>query len=204
MRGLSAQSYNDHEVARMSIPRPSKSTLAIATAGLTIAGMGMWSTSANADNGITGTIDPGTLDTALTDASFGGAIPYSFSASTETASTTLSIEDLRGTGAGWKISVEASNLVSGADTIPNTGLSFSAVGNPVLVDGQAIDPTNGPLRSGPTTASLNSARELVEAQANYGEGSYTQALTLDVQIPALQDAGTYSGTFTITEADPDA
>lgn len=174
----------------------------IGIAGLTLIGTGL-AAPASADNGISGTVDPGSLTKALSDASFGSAIPYSFSSSTQSANTTLSVADMTGTGDGWDVKVSATSLSAAgtSDTIPNTGLSFSAVDNPVHVAGQAIN-GGGPVRSGTTTASLDTSRSLLEAQAGSGEGSYTQALVLAVQLPALLDAGTYTGTFTVTSVAP--
>ncbi len=183
--------------------RLTKVTAALAAAGLAVAGAGVLAPAANATDDITGTITGGAFTQSLSTASF-GSVAYSFSSSTQSASTTLSVSDLTGTADGWDITVAvpADLTASGtSDTIDNAGLSFTTVSDPALVAGQPIG-GGGPVKAGTSTASLDSAQSVLEAQAGSGEGSYTQPLTLGVQLPARLDAGTYTGTFTVTKVAP--
>ncbi|CAN5461824.1 hypothetical protein BH20CHL6_BH20CHL6_15370 [soil metagenome] len=54
-------------------------------------------------------------------------------------------------------------------------------------------------RSPPSpVGTLDSARKVVQANAGYGEGTYTQDLGVSLLIPAQSRAGTYTGTLTTT------
>ena len=50
------------------------------------------------------------------------------------------------------------------------------------------------------TSSIGRGRKVVQANAGYGLGTYTQALDVSLTIPAQSRAGTYTGTLTTTIA----
>jgi hypothetical protein len=133
------------------------------------------------------------------------AVSYSHSAQTQTGSMTLTADDSTGSGAGWNVTVLSSAFVySGANSGTNiaaSNFSLSSAAAPVATAGEAVDATNGP--KVPTVSpvgTLDSARKTVQANAAYGEGTYTQALGVSLSIPAMSRAGTYTGTLTTTIA----
>jgi hypothetical protein len=66
-----------------------------------------------------------------------------------------------------------------------------------MTAGQAVDATNGPkVPATSPLATLETARKVIQAEANYGQGTYTQALGVRLVIPGMSRAGTYTGTLT--------
>jgi hypothetical protein len=118
---------------------------------------------------------------------------------------TLTAEDTSGSGAGWNVTVQSSGFtysgVNGGSPIPAANFSITTAAPPVLVSGQAIDPTGGP-KVPPTnaTGTLEVARKTLQAEAGFGQGTYTQALGVSLTIPAQSRAGTYTATLTVTIA----
>jgi hypothetical protein len=107
--------------------------------------------------------------------------------------------------AGWNVTILSSAFVySGVNSgsnIPAANFALTSAAAPVMTSGQAVDATNGP--KVPTTSpvgTLDSARKTVQANAEYGQGTYTQALGVSLTIPAQSRAGTYTGTLTTTIA----
>jgi hypothetical protein len=132
------------------------------------------------------------------------AVAYSHSAQSSTGSMTLTI-DSSTNAAGWNVTILSSAFVySGVNSgsnIPAANFALTSAAAPVMASGQAVDATNGP--KVPTVSpvgTLDSARKTVQANAGYGEGSYTQALGVSLTIPAQSRAGTYTGTLTTTIA----
>jgi len=133
------------------------------------------------------------------------SITLNLSASqTSTASTTLSAQDDRGTGAGWSITLSATDFVSDsiADPsggsgnvtvkIPITAVSFT-VGSVSSSMGQAIDPTYGPKATTSGTLST-SAQRLLNASPGYGMGAYTATADFMLTLPKTTTVNTVSGT----------
>lgn len=139
---------------------------------------------------------------------------YSHSAQTSTGSMTLTADDSTGSNAGWNVTVLTSAFVwtagsGGASTGTNiaaANFSLTSAAAPAMTAGQAVDldtDTTGPdIANGPMVPStspvgtLDSARKTVQANAAYGNGTYTQALGVSLAIPAQSAAGTYTGTLT--------
>jgi hypothetical protein len=131
------------------------------------------------------------------------ALTYSNSAQTNTGTMTLTVDDASGTGAGWNVTILSSDFVytgsNGGTDIPAVNFSLAAAATPVRTAGQAVDATNGP--KVPATSpigTLDSARKVIQANANYGLGTYTQALDVSLSVPAQSRVGTYTGTLTTT------
>jgi hypothetical protein len=134
-----------------------------------------------------------------------GAVNYSHSAQSQTGSMTLTGDDSSGSGEGWNVTILSSAFVysgtNGGTDIAASNFSLSSAAAPVATAGEAVDATNGP--KVPTVSpvgTLDSARKTVQANAGYGEGTYTQALGVSLSIPAQSRAGTYTGTLTTTIA----
>ena len=132
-----------------------------------------------------------------------GSVEYSHSAPPSTGSMTLTADDSSGSGAGWNVTIQSSDFVytganSGTD-IPAANFSLTSAATPAMTAGQAVDGTGGPkVPSTSPVGTLDSARKVIAADANFGKGTYTQALGVSLAIPAQSAAGTYTGTLTTT------
>jgi hypothetical protein len=132
-------------------------------------------------------------------------LSYSNSAQSNTGTMTLNVDDASGTGAGWNVTIQTSSFVySGANNganIPAANLSLTSAAAPAMTAGQAVDATNGPkVPASSPIGTLDSARKVIQANADYGLGTYTQALGVSLSVPAQSRAGTYTGTLTTTIA----
>jgi hypothetical protein len=132
-------------------------------------------------------------------------LSYSNNAQSNAGTMTLTVDDASGTGAGWNVTLQSSAFVySGANSgtdIPAANFSLTAAATPVMTAGQAVDATNGPkVPASSPVGTLDSARKLIQANADYGLGTYTQALSVSLSVPAQSRAGTYTGTLTTTIA----
>lgn len=130
-------------------------------------------------------------------------LTYSNNAQANAGSMTLTVDDASGTGAGWNVTIQSSAFVySGANNgtnIPAANFSLTSAATPVMTAGQAVDVTNGPkVPASSPVGTLDSARKVIQANANYGLGTYTQALGVSLSVPAQSRAGTYTGTLTTT------
>lgn len=127
---------------------------------------------------------------------------YGHADQANTGTMTLSVSDTSDPSAGWNVTIMSSALVySGANggvSIPAANLALTTVGDPVFVSGQAIDATNGPKKVVPATLTLDAARKVIQANAGFGLGSYTQALGVALTVPGQSRAGTYTATLTVT------
>ena len=80
---------------------------------------------------------------------------------------------------------------------PNFSLTSAAA--PVSTDGQSVDAVGGPKAPASSpVGTLDSPRKTVQAEAAFGNGTYTQDLGVNLTVPADSAAGTYTGTLTTT------
>ncbi|MEA2583272.1 MAG: hypothetical protein QOF33_1357 [Thermomicrobiales bacterium] len=133
------------------------------------------------------------------------AVAYSHSAQTQTGTMTLTAADETTEGLGWNVTILSSDFVytgtNGGIAIPAANFAITAANAPVFVSGQAIDPVGGPkVPATSPVGALNSARKVIQAEATFGKGTYTQELNVSLSIPAMSRAGTYTGTLTTTIA----
>ena len=134
------------------------------------------------------------------------SVAYSHSNRSNTGTMTLTADDSTGSGSGWNVTVQSSAFAySGSATdataIPAANFALSSAAAPVATAGQAVDATNGPkVPETSPVGTLDSARKVVQANASYGLGTYTQALGVSLTVPAQSRAGTYTGTLTTTIA----
>ena len=130
-------------------------------------------------------------------------LTYANTAQANTGTLTLTVDDASGTGAGWNVTIQSSAFVysgaNGGTNIPAANFSLTAAATPAMTAGQAVDATNGPkVPASSPIGTLDSARKVIQANANYGLGTYTQALDVSLSIPAQSRVGTYTGTLTTT------
>ena len=151
---------------------------------------------------VTQAVDPGTRTASIANLTL-AAVNYSHSAQTQTGTMTLTADDSTGSGAGWNVTVQSSAFVysgaNGGTNIPAANFALTSAAQPVMTAGQAVDNSSGPkVPNSSPIGTLDSARKTVQAGAGYGQGTYTQALGVELTIPAQSRAGTYTGTLTVT------
>ncbi len=151
---------------------------------------------------VTQSVTSGSLTSSVDDLTL-TSVAYSHVVQNQTGSMTLTTDDQTGTGAGWNVTIQTSDFVysgsnSGTD-IPAANFALSSADAPTMTAGQAIDVTGGPkVPASSPVGTLDSARKVIQANANYGQGTYTQSLDVNLTIPEQSRAGTYTGTLTTT------
>lgn len=127
-----------------------------------------------------------------------------------TGSMTLTADDSRGTGAGWNVTETVSGFLytgsNGGSTIPATAFSITSAGTTASTAGQAIDAEGTQLLpTGPqigtltgVTGALDTPVVVLRAGATFGQGTYTQPLAVNLDVPPQSRVGTYTGTLTTT------
>ena len=180
-----------------------QAVLAVGTASLLIASFAGSAVASAAT--VTTDITGGTLTATIADAT----LPSSIFQNTEhlvTGDLALSAEDTTASGLGWNVTVLSSAFVySGTaaggvlNNIAADQFTLRTAALPVWVSGQVeVDTTAFPAAGRVVPVTLNTARMVVSATAAYGQGSYTQALGVDLLIPAMAPIGTYTATLTVT------
>jgi hypothetical protein len=128
-----------------------------------------------------------------------GTVNLNLSGSTATGTLEdVTVTDTRNTYPGWSVSGQASNFTgtgtAAGATIAGNQLGWvpTAVGS--LMDGATLGGTVAPVSPGLGTT----AATLASAAANCGFGTNVMSANLTLDIPALQTAGPYASTMTIT------
>ena len=170
--------------------------------GAAVAAIGLTTlaSSALAIDTVTQVINGGTLSATVADASL-TAIPFSNAAGLSTGVLFLNVNDARGVGTGWNVTIASSAFdYTGSSPIgidiPNTGFQTTGYGTLVVNAGQAVPP--------PTTevgGTFSAAVPVFEAASGSGSGVYTQPINVSLAIPAQSQAGTYIATLTVTVSD---
>jgi X-Pro dipeptidyl-peptidase len=158
--------------------------------------------SAFAVNTVTQVVNGGALTASIADLTLTAAT-YSHSNQDSSGTMVLTADDSTGTGDGWNVTVQSSAFVysgtNGGTNIPAANFLLTSAATPVQTAGQAVDGTDGP-KAVTTSGTLDVARETIDANANFGQGTYTQDLGVTLTIPGQSRAGTYTGTMTVTIA----
>jgi hypothetical protein len=120
---------------------------------------------------------------------------------TQTYTVPMTVQDTRGTGAGWHLTITSTQFSTGGGT-PNllatnasslTGVTaVCASGTCTAVSNSTGYPVAVPAGSGPPTA-VN----FVSDAANNGMGKFTVTPTVGVFVPQNSFAGTYTSTLTL-------
>lgn len=148
-----------------------------------------------------GTLSVTAADVALSGVTLDGTDQTSTSAA---GSNSWSATDARGTGAGWNLTIEATDFDDGGT---NT-IDISEVGSKFKI--QLLD-TNVTVTAGntkpvsqvatltdiPTTG--GSALKFLSAATDTGMGTYAIAPNFELEVPAETYAATYTSTITVTE-----
>ncbi len=188
-----------HPLARVSL---GLGAAALLTLGTTLSAF------AAADTGAT--ISGGTLSGgALTFATF-GTIALNGAQQTATSAWSIAnVDDARGTGAGWNVSLSLTQLaeyntttlayVTGGKTLATSSIKVTTA--PVV---SLVDSTSSPastITPVATTTALDtgSAVKLLDAAANGGMGTYSFSnMTTTLTVPANAHAATYKSDATVS------
>ena len=121
--------------------------------------------------------------------------------------TSIEVNDLSASDAGWNVTVVSSSLVgtSGAalslhGTIAGNNLSVASYGALAVASGDTVGVTTNIVPGTPAT--IGTPIILLKAPVGYGVGDYTQAFNVGLSMPADSLAGDYAGTLTVTIAPP--
>jgi hypothetical protein len=134
------------------------------------------------------------------------SVAYENAAHDVTGTMVLTVDDSTGSGAGWNVTIQASDFVwvgtaNGGTDIPASAFSLTSASAPTAIAGQAVSValSTGP-QVPPTSpiGTLDSPRKTLVATAAYGAGTYSQDLGVTLTIPPQSRVGVYTGTLTTT------
>ncbi len=111
----------------------------------------------------------------------------------------LTMNDLRGSGAGWNLTMTSTTFTNGTQTLATTASSIASAAVACTAGGTCTNPTNSisyPLTV-PAAATAPAAVKVFNAAANTGMGRFTITPSINVSIPGNSYAGTYNSTLTI-------
>ena len=112
----------------------------------------------------------------------------------------LTINDLRGSGAGWNLTMTSTSFNDGAGhTLATTASSLASSTSACTGGGTCTNPTNSityPLTV-PAAASAPAAVKVFNAAATSGMGRFIVTPSINVSIPGNTYAGAYTSTLTI-------
>jgi hypothetical protein len=171
-------------------------------AGLAVAALLFAPAAAHAANVTsTGTVTGSTLSAATS------ATP-SFSANLDNGDSTqnytipLTVQDTRGTGGGWNITLTSTTFSTGGgspETLSTTASSLTGVTS-ACSTGTCTNPSNGqtyPITV-PAAATAPTAVKFFNTTTNNGMGRFTITPTIGVTVPQNAFAGTYTSTVTVS------
>lgn len=120
------------------------------------------------------------------------------------AAPSFTLVDARGTGEGWNLTLQSTDLTDGEKSIDASNFLFNPTGGSITaVKGQSIDVTNGPKESNAGAVSLDTPRKVVTTSQGYGKGKYTYEPAspgFQLHVDASTLTGSYTGTVTATVA----
>ena len=111
----------------------------------------------------------------------------------------LTMNDLRGTGAGWNLTMTSTAFSNGSQTLATNASSIASATSSCTAGGTCTNPTNSisyPLTI-PAAATAPAAVKVFNAAANTGMGRFTITPSINVSIPGNSYAGSYTSTLTI-------
>ena len=121
--------------------------------------------------------------------------------------TSIEVNDLSASDAGWNVTVVSSSLVGTSGpalslhgTIAGNNLSVASYGALAVASGDTVGVTTNIVPGSPAT--IGTPITLLKAPVGYGVGDYTQAFNVGLSMPADSLAGDYAGTLTVTIAPP--
>lgn len=174
-------------------------TAVMVTAGALTLGL---ASMAIAEDQVTQTVNAGNLSASVAALDL-GAVDYSHSDQASSGTMVLTVDDSSATGDGWNVTILTSDFaysgVNGGTAIPAANFALTSAGTPTVVAGQDIDATGGPkVPATDPTGTLEVARKVLQADAEFGQGTYNQDLGVALTVPGQSRAGTYTGQLTTT------
>jgi hypothetical protein len=112
----------------------------------------------------------------------------------------LGLNDVRGSGAGWNMTITSTSFSDGTHTLASNSSTISGLSVACLTGGTCTNPTNSisyPLAVPAASGSAPAAVKFFTAAANTGMGRFTVTPSVDVAIPGNAYAGSYTSTVTI-------
>lgn len=157
---------------------------------------------AGATDRVTLTVVPGPLSVSVTRLP-PITVDEAHSARHQTGMVMLIADDSTGSGDGWQVTLQSSDWMhrgpdSGSD-IPARDVAIASVSVVTPMAGQPVDATGGPkppVSVAPGT--LDVARTVLQANQNFGQGTYLQRVDISFRLPAPPRAGSYVGTLTVS------
>jgi hypothetical protein len=122
--------------------------------------------------------------------------------STPTYTVPLTVQDTRGTGLGWNVTITSTTFSTGGGTprtLSTTASSLTGVTSS-CTSGTCTNPANAqsyPIAV-PAGTTAPTAVKIFNTTANNGMGRFTLTPTIGVTVPQNAFAGTYSSTVTIS------
>jgi hypothetical protein len=118
---------------------------------------------------------------------------------TATYSLALGLNDVRGSGAGWNLTITSTAFTDGSQSLANASSTLTGVTTGCLAGGSCTNPSNAvsyPLTI-PAAATAPTAVKFFNSAANTGMGRFTVTPTISVAVPGNAYAGAYTSTVTI-------
>lgn len=146
-----------------------------------------------------GTVTGGSLSlSAPGAANWAGGVTLNGTDQVASVSVPLSVNDPRGTGAGWNLTIKGTQFENeDGKTLPADGSSLMGATS-ACVGGTCTSPDNTATAYAidvPVGASPSA--KFFSAAADSGMGNFTITPAVDVSVPANSYAGTYSSTLTL-------
>lgn len=144
----------------------------------------------------------GTLLSASTSATPSFTANLDSGDSTQTYTVPITIQDTRGTGAGWNLTITSTTFTTGGvtpKTLSNTASSLTGTTSSCST-GTCTNPANAqtyPIAV-PAAAIAPTAVKFFNTTADNGMGRFTVTPTIGVTVPQNAFAGTYSSTVTVS------
>lgn len=117
-----------------------------------------------------------------------------------TGSVDVTVDDATGSGDGWTVSQQVGDFSYTGD---NGGTAITAVNFSVTSIGavsQLASVDDATTVTAGAAGALDSARIVLSAEADGGEGTYVAPVNVQLDVPAGSRAGTYAATLTTTAA----
>lgn len=146
---------------------------------------------------VTGTVTGSTLSLTTSAApTFSANLDLGDSTPTYTAPLTL--QDTRGTGAGWNATITSTQFTATGGTLATNASSITGVTS-TCTTGTCTNPTNSityPVAV-PAAVAPPTAVKFFNAATNTGLGKFTTTPTVAVFVPQSSTAGSYTSTLTL-------
>lgn len=168
--------------------------LAMALGGSAIAAF------ADSSTGATVVVNAGTLTEAGPTSVSATAVTLNGSDQTTTYSLGLTVNDARGSGAGWDLTITSTTFTTGSHSLSTVASNVNAAPTVSCASGTTCtNPTNGvtyPLGV-PAAATAPTPVKLFNSAANAGMGNFTITPTVTLSIPANTFTGSYTSTVSV-------